>query len=180
MLCGAMVGAGLGFLWFNSYPAQVFMGDVGSLSLGGALGTIAVITKQEIVLVIVGGIFVMEALVGHLPGDLLRLLRQADLPHGADPSSFRTERVAGAEDHRPLLDHQHHSGAGGHVDTETALKQFEGSMFICSIVGPQNRTTGYSFMELKSKKILAVGLARTGVAVARFLAERGRRSRSPT
>ena len=57
-----MVGAGLGFLWFNSYPAQVFMGDVGSLSLGGAIGTIAVITKQEIVLVIVGGIFVMEAL----------------------------------------------------------------------------------------------------------------------
>ena len=57
-----MVGAGLGFLWFNTYPAQVFMGDVGSLSLGGAIGTIAVITKQEIVLVIVGGIFVMEAL----------------------------------------------------------------------------------------------------------------------
>ena len=62
ILCGAMVGAGLGFLWFNTYPAQVFMGDVGSLSLGGALGTIAVITKQEIVLVIVGGIFVVEAL----------------------------------------------------------------------------------------------------------------------
>ncbi len=62
VLCGAMVGAGLGFLWFNSYPAQVFMGDVGSLSLGGALGTIAVITKQEIVLMIVGGIFVLEAL----------------------------------------------------------------------------------------------------------------------
>ena len=62
VLCGAMVGAGLGFLWFNSYPAQVFMGDVGSLALGGALGTIAVITKQEIVLVIVGGIFVLEAL----------------------------------------------------------------------------------------------------------------------
>jgi len=62
ILCGAMAGAGLGFLWFNSYPAQVFMGDVGSLSLGGALGTIAVITKQEIVLVIVGGIFVIEAL----------------------------------------------------------------------------------------------------------------------
>ena len=57
-----MTGASLGFLWFNTYPAQVFMGDVGSLSLGGAIGTIAVITKQEIVLVIVGGIFVMEAL----------------------------------------------------------------------------------------------------------------------
>ncbi len=62
ILCGAMVGAGLGFLWFNAYPAQVFMGDVGSLSLGGALGTIAVITKNEFVLVIVGGIFVIEAL----------------------------------------------------------------------------------------------------------------------
>jgi phospho-N-acetylmuramoyl-pentapeptide-transferase len=62
ILCGAMVGAGLGFLWFNTYPAQVFMGDVGSLSLGGALGTIAVITKNEFVLVIVGGIFVIEAL----------------------------------------------------------------------------------------------------------------------
>ncbi|MEA3363004.1 MAG: phospho-N-acetylmuramoyl-pentapeptide-transferase [Thermodesulfobacteriota bacterium] len=62
ILCGAMVGAGLGFLWFNTYPAQVFMGDVGSLSIGGALGTIAVITKNEFVLVIVGGIFVIEAL----------------------------------------------------------------------------------------------------------------------
>ncbi|MBN2645487.1 MAG: phospho-N-acetylmuramoyl-pentapeptide-transferase [Desulfuromonadaceae bacterium] len=62
ILCGAMVGAGLGFLWFNTYPAQVFMGDVGSLSLGGALGVIALIVKQELVLVIVGGIFVVEAL----------------------------------------------------------------------------------------------------------------------
>jgi len=62
ILCGALVGSGLGFLWFNTYPAQVFMGDVGSLALGAALGTIAVVTKQEILLVIVGGIFVMEAL----------------------------------------------------------------------------------------------------------------------
>jgi phospho-N-acetylmuramoyl-pentapeptide-transferase len=62
ILCGAMAGAGLGFLWFNTYPAQVFMGDVGSLSLGGALGIIAVITKNEILLVIIGGVFVVEAL----------------------------------------------------------------------------------------------------------------------
>ena len=62
VVCGAMVGAGLGFLWFNSYPAEVFMGDVGSLSLGAVLGTIAVITKQEIVLALVGGLFVFEAL----------------------------------------------------------------------------------------------------------------------
>lgn len=62
VFCSALVGAGLGFLWYNSYPAQVFMGDVGSLSLGAALGTIAVIVRQELVLVIMGGIFVAETL----------------------------------------------------------------------------------------------------------------------
>jgi phospho-N-acetylmuramoyl-pentapeptide-transferase len=62
IICGALAGAGLGFLWFNSYPAQIFMGDVGSLSLGAFLGTIAVITKQEILLALVGGLFVIEAL----------------------------------------------------------------------------------------------------------------------
>jgi len=62
VFCGALAGAGFGFLWFNTYPAQVFMGDVGSLSLGGALGTVAVITKQEILLILVGGLFVVEAL----------------------------------------------------------------------------------------------------------------------
>jgi phospho-N-acetylmuramoyl-pentapeptide-transferase len=62
VFCGALAGAGLGFLWFNAYPAQVFMGDVGSLSIGSALGTAALITKQEIVLALVGGLFVIEAL----------------------------------------------------------------------------------------------------------------------
>jgi phospho-N-acetylmuramoyl-pentapeptide-transferase len=62
IFCAAMAGAGLAFLWFNAHPAQVFMGDVGALSLGGALGTIAVITRQEIVLGIMGGVFVVEAL----------------------------------------------------------------------------------------------------------------------
>jgi phospho-N-acetylmuramoyl-pentapeptide-transferase len=60
VFCGAMAGAGIGFLWYNTYPAQIFMGDVGSLSLGGALGALAVITKQEILLAIVGGVFAME------------------------------------------------------------------------------------------------------------------------
>jgi phospho-N-acetylmuramoyl-pentapeptide-transferase len=62
VFCGAIIGAGLGFLWFNAYPADIFMGDVGSLPLGGALGTIAVISKHELLLVLVGGIFVVEAL----------------------------------------------------------------------------------------------------------------------
>lgn len=62
IFCGALVGAGLGFLWFNTYPAQVFMGDVGALALGAALGTVAVIVRQEIVLFIMGGVFVVETL----------------------------------------------------------------------------------------------------------------------
>ncbi|MDA3864298.1 MAG: phospho-N-acetylmuramoyl-pentapeptide-transferase [Deltaproteobacteria bacterium] len=61
IFCGAMIGAGIGFLWYNTYPASVFMGDVGSLALGGGLGTMAVVTKNEYVLLISGGIFVMEA-----------------------------------------------------------------------------------------------------------------------
>jgi len=61
VFCGALVGASLGFLWYNSYPAEVFMGDVGSLALGGALGTVAILIKQELLLLIVGGVFVLEA-----------------------------------------------------------------------------------------------------------------------
>jgi len=60
VFCGALVGASLGFLWYNSHPAEVFMGDVGSLSLGGALGTLAVVTKHELILIVIGGIFVAE------------------------------------------------------------------------------------------------------------------------
>lgn len=86
VMCGAMVGAGLGFLWFNSYPADVFMGDVGSLSLGGTLGIIAVLTKQELLLVIVGGVFVVEALsvifqVGSYKYRGKRIFRMAPIHH---------------------------------------------------------------------------------------------------
>jgi len=62
VFCAALVGAGLGFLWFNTYPAMVFMGDVGALALGAALGLLAVLVRQELVLVIMGGVFVMETL----------------------------------------------------------------------------------------------------------------------
>jgi phospho-N-acetylmuramoyl-pentapeptide-transferase len=86
VLCGAMVGAGLGFLWFNSYPAEVFMGDVGSLSLGGTLGIVAILTKQELLLVIVGGVFVVEALsvifqVGSYKYRGKRIFRMAPIHH---------------------------------------------------------------------------------------------------
>jgi phospho-N-acetylmuramoyl-pentapeptide-transferase len=62
VFCGALVGASLGFLWYNSYPAEIFMGDVGSLALGGALGTVAILIKQELLLAVVGGVFLLEAL----------------------------------------------------------------------------------------------------------------------
>ncbi len=62
VFCGAMVGASLGFLWYNAPPAQIFMGDVGSLAIGGALGTVAILTKQEFLLPFVGGVFIIEAL----------------------------------------------------------------------------------------------------------------------
>jgi phospho-N-acetylmuramoyl-pentapeptide-transferase len=62
IICAAIAGAGLGFLWFNTYPAMVFMGDIGALALGAALGTMAVIVRQELVLVVMGGVFVIETL----------------------------------------------------------------------------------------------------------------------
>jgi phospho-N-acetylmuramoyl-pentapeptide-transferase len=86
VVCGALVGSGIGFLWYNSYPAEVFMGDVGSLSLGGGLGALAVITKQEMLLVIVGGVFVVEALsvifqVGSYKYRGKRIFRMAPIHH---------------------------------------------------------------------------------------------------
>jgi len=87
VFCGAMVGAGLGFLWFNAYPAQIFMGDVGSLSLGGVLGFLAVLCKQELLLMIVGGLYVAETLsvilqVGYFKmSGGKRIFRMAPLHH---------------------------------------------------------------------------------------------------
>jgi len=96
--CGALVGAGLGFLWFNAYPAQVFMGDVGALSLGAALGTLAVIVRQEIVLFIMGGVFVMETVsvilqVGSFKLTGKRIFRMAPLHHHFELQGWPEPRV---------------------------------------------------------------------------------------
>ncbi|KQW02520.1 phospho-N-acetylmuramoyl-pentapeptide-transferase [Rhizobacter sp. Root1221] len=104
IFCAAMAGAGLAFLWFNTHPAQVFMGDVGALSLGGALGTIAVITRQEVVLSIMGGIFVVEALSVMLQvswfkftkkryGTGRRIFKMAPLHHHFEKSGWRETQV---------------------------------------------------------------------------------------
>ena len=95
---GAMVGAGLGFLWFNTYPAQVFMGDVGALALGAALGVVAVITRQEIVLFIMGGVFVMETIsvilqVASFKMTGRRIFRMAPLHHHFELKGWPEPRV---------------------------------------------------------------------------------------
>ena len=104
IFCAAMAGSGLAFLWFNTHPAQVFMGDVGALALGGALGTIAVIVRQEIVLAIMGGIFVVEALSVMLQvtffkytkkkyGEGRRILKMAPLHHHFEKSGWKETQV---------------------------------------------------------------------------------------
>ena len=104
VFCAAMAGAGLAFLWFNTHPAQVFMGDVGALALGAALGTIAVIVRQEIVLAIMGGIFVVEALSVMLQvtyfkytkkkfGEGRRLLKMAPLHHHFEKNGWKETQV---------------------------------------------------------------------------------------
>ena len=104
VFCAAMAGAGLAFLWFNTHPAQVFMGDVGALALGGALGTIAVIVRQEIVLAIMGGIFVAEAVsvmaqVTYFKytrrrfGEGRRLLKMAPLHHHFEKTGWKESQV---------------------------------------------------------------------------------------
>jgi phospho-N-acetylmuramoyl-pentapeptide-transferase len=98
VFCGAMVGASLGFLWYNAHPAEVFMGDVGSLSLGGALGVVAVIIKQEILLVFVGGVFVLEAIsvilqVGSYRMRGKRIFKMAPLHHHFELSGWSESKI---------------------------------------------------------------------------------------
>jgi phospho-N-acetylmuramoyl-pentapeptide-transferase len=98
IFCAALVGAGLGFLWFNTYPAQVFMGDIGALALGAALGTVAVVVRQEIVLAIMGGLFVMETVSVVLQVASFRLLgrrifRMAPLHHHFEQKGWKEPQV---------------------------------------------------------------------------------------
>jgi phospho-N-acetylmuramoyl-pentapeptide-transferase len=98
IFCGALVGASLGFLWYNSYPADIFMGDVGSLALGGALGVVALLIKQEFLLVFVGGIFVIEALsvivqVASFKTTGKRVFKMAPLHHHFELSGWSESKV---------------------------------------------------------------------------------------
>ena len=90
VFCGSMVGASIGFLWYNAHPAEIFMGDVGSLALGGAIGTVAVIIRQELLLPFIGGIFLLEALSVMLQVGSYKLRKKAHLQNGPAAPSFRT------------------------------------------------------------------------------------------
>ena len=98
VFCGALLGASLGFLWFNAYPAQVFMGDVGALALGSALGTVAVLAKHELLLLVIGGLFVIETLsviiqVASFKFKGRRVFRMAPLHHHFEAKGWRTQSI---------------------------------------------------------------------------------------
>jgi phospho-N-acetylmuramoyl-pentapeptide-transferase len=98
IICGALAGAGLGFLWFNTYPAQVFMGDVGALAVGAAIGTIAIITRQELILVVMGGVFVIETVsvilqVASFKLTGRRIFRMAPIHHHFELKGWPEPRV---------------------------------------------------------------------------------------
>ena len=98
VFCGAMVGASIGFLWYNAHPAEIFMGDVGSLALGGAIGTVALIIRQELLLPFIGGIFVLETLsvmlqVGSYKLRKKRIFKMAPLHHHFEQLGWHESKV---------------------------------------------------------------------------------------
>jgi len=98
VFCGSMVGASIGFLWYNAHPAEIFMGDVGSLALGGAIGTIAIVIRQELLLPFIGGIFILEAVsvllqVGSYKLRGKRIFRMAPLHHHFEQLGWHESKV---------------------------------------------------------------------------------------
>ena len=156
IFCGSLVGASLGFLWYNAHPAEVFMGDVGSLALGGAIGTIAVILKQEILMLSIGGHFCFGAAVRDHSGGLVQADGETHVSDGAAASSFRADGMERIENHRAILD----LGAGV---CAVFADDFEIEVTVELRPG----------FDLAGKRVLVVGLARTGVAVSLFAAAYG-------
>ena len=117
-----MTGASIGFLWYNAHPAEIFMGDVGSLSLGGAMGVVAVLIKQELLLVFIGGVYMLEGMSVILQVGSYKLRGQAHLQDGAAAPSLRSARLAGIEDHHRFWIAGSGPGAVRADHTEAAMK----------------------------------------------------------
>ena len=152
------MGAGLGFLWFNTYPAQVFMGDVGALAIGAALGTVAVIVRQEIVLAIMGGIFVIETLSVILQVISFkitgrRLFRMAPLHH-----HFELKGWEEPKNHRSFLDYQPDSGPDRTGDAEDQVA-----------TAAMNRAANTVSTDKNPGRAVVVGLGVTGLSCIRYL-----------
>ncbi len=153
IFCAAMTGASLGFLWYNAHPAEIFMGDVGSLALGGGLGVVAVLLKQEILLLFIGGVYVIESLsvilqVASFKLRGKRIFKMAPLHH-----HFEAAGLAGIENHHALLDRRIDHGAVRADDFETEMK-------------------------LNGLNVVVVGMARSGVAAVELLLEKGAKVRA--
>src|SRR5262249_53794215 len=155
VFCGAMVGASMGFLWWNCYPAQVFMGDVGSLSLGGALGTVAILIKQELLLFSVGGLFVLEAVSVIIQVLSFKL------------TGKRVFRMA------PL---HHHFELVGWKEPQIIIR-FWIVAFVFALFSPTPLKLRWveAALELEGQGAVVVGVARPGIGAAAFLARRGAR-----
>ena len=145
-----MTGASLGFLWYNAHPAEIFMGDVGSLALGGGLGVVAVLLKQEILLLFIGGVFVIEAVSVILQVGSFKLRRQADFQDGAAASSLRADRA----------------GQESKVITRFWIAGLD--------AGAVRADDAETEMKLEGARVVVVGMARSGVAAVELL----RRERS--
>ena len=155
IVCSSLIGAGLGFLWFNAPPAQIFMGDTGSLALGGLLGAVAVSVKQEFVLVIVGGLFVLEGAsvivqVGYFKLTGKRIFLMAPIHH-----HFEAKGMEGAADRDPLLDHRVRARAHGTFNAETEVTMTPVSTF-------------------DGRSVALFGLGGSGLATAKALDRRRR------
>ena len=167
IFCGSMVGSAIGFLWYNAHPAEVFMGDVGSLALGGAIGTVAVIIKQELLLPFIGGVFVIEALSVILQVGSYKLRKKRIFKMAPHPSPLRVAGLERVEGDRALLD----CLAGvctlcsHHVEVAVSCR---GSWHNDAFGELRDR------MEVNGKRVLVVGLGKSGVASALFLASAGR------
>ena len=153
IFCGSLVGASLGFLWYNSYPAEIFMGDVGSLALGGALATVAILIKQELLLHIVGGVLVLEAASVIIQVASFKMTASAS-SNGAAASSLRAIGWSEPEGHYPVHHRGHHFRVVQSHHVEAALMAI----------------TSFS---VEGRKVAVVGAARSGVAAALLLAGRG-------
>ena len=158
IFCTALVGAGLGFLWFNAYPAQVFMGDVGALSLGAALGVLAVIVRQEIVLMIMGGLFVVETLSVIIQVVSFKLVGRRVFKMAPIHHHFELKGWPETARNCAFLDHQLYFGHRWSCDPQGALVMAHSRIKSKPAIVPY-------------KKVAVIGFGMTGQSVIRYLGD---------